>query len=123
MMFRISKVVSIFSIFVAITLLGGSCYKPTDCNGVINCVDLSTGDPVAGATVKLFVTNGDGFYLCDGSQTKETILTADASGSVKFCLKYAATPSVLVTAGAKTGTGVIATAPGKDVVSVTIKVK
>lgn len=125
MKFRISKVLSIISFFIATTFLFDSCKKETECNGEIKCVDLATGAAVPGATVKIYVVTGPGvvgFYTCDNVQMQEKTFTADAGGTVTFCLKYPATPSILVTAGAKTGSNVIATAPG-ETVSVTVKIQ
>jgi hypothetical protein len=122
MKFRISKVLSISSFFIGIAFLFTGCPHPTNCTGEIKCVDLATGNAVAGATVKIFVTPPAGFYPCDGGQVSEKILTADGSGIARFCLALPATPSVLVTAGSQTGSGVIATEVGQTV-SVTIKLK
>ena len=126
MMIRISKVLSISGFFIAITLFFSSCPKNNTCHGEIVCIDLATGNPVPGATVKLFVPpsvpSPAGFTFCDGTVTAEKILTADASGRATFCLSLPATPSVLVTSGSLSGTGVIATEIG-ETISVPIKIK
>jgi len=122
MKFHISKVLSIFSFCIAAALLFDSCTKDTTCHGEIDCVDLTTGSPVPGATVKIYVTPPAAFYPCNGNQISEITLTADGAGKATFCLALPATPSVLVTAGPQSGTGVIATEVGQTV-SVTIKVK
>ena len=117
---QISKLLSIASFLVASVFLS-NCTHDTSCSGEIKCVDLATGLAVPYATVKIFVTPPAGFYPC-GTQdpTSEKTLTADAAGKATFCLRLPATPSVLATSNALTGTGVIATEVGR-VVSVTIK--
>ena len=122
MKFRISKVLSISSFFIAIALLFTGCPHNTNCTGEIKCVDLATGDPIVGATIKIYVTPPAGFYPCNGGQVSEITLTSGSSGTASFCLALPATPSVLVTAGSQTGSGAIATEVGQTV-SVTIKLK
>ncbi len=123
MKFRISKVLTIVSFFIATAFLLDSCKKDTTCYGESTCMDLASGAVVPGATVKIFIDpKYNGFYPCDGGQFTQQTFTADASGKVSFCFKLAATPSILVTAGAKTGTGIIATEVGKTV-SQTVKIK
>ena len=106
MKLQINKSARILGIFITAALLFHSCSKNTEC----------TGAAVPNATVRIFVPSG-GFYPCSGEQISEKILTTDASGKATFCLKLPATLNVAVTAGALTGTGVIATEVGKPVAS------
>jgi len=116
MKLQINKSASILGIFITAALLFDSCTKNTECTGEINVTRLATGAAVPNATVRIFVPSG-GFYPCSGEQISEKILTTDASGKATFCLKLPATLNVAVTAGALTGTGVIATEVGKPVAS------
>ncbi|MFM7021422.1 MAG: hypothetical protein ACKOXB_00475 [Flavobacteriales bacterium] len=130
MMIRISKVLSISSFFIAAATLFTACVdEKTDCEAEIICVDLATGAPIQGATVKVTLpasapVDSKGFYYCGESEaTLERILTTDASGRVEFCLKYPGSPTIIATSGSLSATTVISVSDPKTTASVTVKLK
>lgn len=125
MKFRFSKLFSTWAILLMVAFAFASCTKdPTI--GNIKVVDLATGDAMPNATVKLYIPSppavaGAGFTTTSDGFITEKILTTDNGGNCTVQLKLEAALSIEVTAGAKTGTGVIACEKYKTT-SVTVKV-
>ncbi len=124
MKFRFTKVLSRIVILCTVAFSFAACTKdPTI--GNIKVVDLATGDAIPNATVKIFIPpvfSNSGFTTCDQGFVTQKIMTTDNSGTVSFCLSLEATLSIDVTAGTKTGTGVIACIREKTT-DVTVKVQ
>jgi hypothetical protein len=123
MKFRFSKLFSTWAILLMVAFAFASCEKdPTI--GNIKVVDLATGAAMPNATVRLFIPpamSGAGFTTTSDGFITEKILTTDNAGNCSVQLKLEATLSIEATAGAKTGTGVIACEKYKST-SVTVKV-
>lgn len=100
---------------VAVLLAGAflsGCKKNTECTAVVTVLDSATGNPVSGASVRLYASISKSGY----SNLEETS-TTDGSGKVTMVFKLQAIFDIDVTKGGvtKAKRGVIKLEPGQTV--------
>ena len=90
---------------VSLMAIFASCTKPPT-KGIITVQDLATGDPVAGANVRLFMDDAAaGFFVCNEGFVSEKVYVTNSGGKVDICFEHPSVINVEVTANGKSGSG------------------